>query len=110
MLCGDFKYLPRMILWAGDTEALVKLFPSFGFFICFIMTIHWSKRLKEMLKFWKVRIMEGGYWRMLILILAFQVIVKKFSIFLCFVFYVAQNEGNNNECLMQMLGCLYELI
>lgn len=56
--CGYFKYLHEILLIADDIEVLVKLLPTFGY-VCFvIMTTQWGEKLKETLRFWKVRILE----------------------------------------------------
>lgn len=56
--CGYFKYLHEIILLADDIEVLVKLLPTFGYFSCVIRTTQSGEKLKETLRFWKVRILE----------------------------------------------------
>lgn len=61
MFCSDFKYLLGIILLAGDIKVLVKLLPRIGYFSFFVTNTHLGERPKQMLKFWKVRIMGQGY-------------------------------------------------
>lgn len=105
--CDYLKYLHEIILIADDIEVLIKLLPTFGYFCCVIMTTQSGEKLKETLRFWKVRILEQE--DLLNLGLDTRLLVDSeeiiFSV-LCFSF--GQNESNNNnDCFMQILRCLH---